>query len=877
MQRCSQIARNRFSRRLAALVPLATLVLIGILVLPAKSGATAQITVDAYVSTHQTSTATSITSPPFSTTQPNELVLAYLASDGPNRSGGQRFSSVTGGRLTWTLRQRTNTQAGDAEIWQAVASTALANVTVKATRSSGSYEGSMDVVSYIGASTSVTGATAGQSAATGAPSVSLTTTAANSWVWAVGDDWANAIARTPGSNQTLLDQYVDGSTGDTYWTQYESGQSQPAGTKVVLNDTVPTTDRWDLAAVEIVPAQAGSTPPSVPTNLTAAAVSSGQVNLSWTASTDPAGVTGYSVYRNGALLGASTTTSYTDSTVSANTSYAYTVAAYDAAGNRSAQSAPADVTTPPADVAPVVSLTSTPASLTNAPTAQFTFRASDSSDPGGSLVYGCSLNGTAPTACTSPAVYSALGSGSYSFSVTATDTSDGLTSSAQTYNWVIDTVPPTVSITTPANGALVAGTVTIAAQASDNVGVASVQYQLDGTSLGSAVTSAPYDYAWNTAAASNGTHTITAVATDSAGNTATVSITVDVANSISAPVATAEPVVTGTVAAGDVLATSNGTWSNGPTSYTYQWERCGTDGTGCASISGATGPAYTVAAGDSGHTVTAVVTASNGAGSASATAPIVPLIDEFNGTSLDPNVWTVLNQQGDTSNDEQECYLPSQVGEAGGFLTETAAYAGAGFACPPGTPSNPECTGACAAPTKYYESGDVQMKSVNFTYGTVVFRAEFPGAPHTTWPAIWLLGAACQQPTYLTADGPDGGYNCPWSSDAADSAEIDIAEGNTGSTTSMYENVYNSSAGVNQACTTPLTDYSSNFHTYELDWEPGSLVFKIDGTATRCGLTGGGVPSHPMFLIIDTGIQTGSPVGTDLPQTMTVDYVHISH
>jgi beta-glucanase (GH16 family) len=372
-------------------------------------------------------------------------------------------------------------------------------------------------------------------------------------------------------------------------------------------------------------------------------------------------------------------------------------------------------------------------------------------------------------------------------------------------------------------------------------------------------------------------HTITAAATDTAGNTATSSITIDVDNGVSAPVELGEPVVTGTVATGDVLVTTNGTWSNSPTSYAYQWKDCGIAGTGCTNISGANSQAYTVAAGDAGHTLTAMVTASNNAGFVSATAPAVPLVDELNGTSADANVWTVLNQQGDTSNGEQECYVPGFVGEAGGFLTETAAYDSSGFRCPSGTPGNPECTGACAAATKYFESGDVQMKSVNFTYGTVVIRAEFPGAPHTTWPSIWLLGAACQQPTYLTAFGPDGGYNCPWSSDGADAAEIDIAEGITGSTTSLYENVYNSSAGVNDACTTPVTDYSTNFHTYELDWEPGRVVFKIDGTATRCGLTGRGVPSHPMFLIIDTAIQPGSPVGSSLPQTMTVDYVHISH
>ncbi|MGB6496515.1 MAG: Ig-like domain-containing protein, partial [Candidatus Acidiferrum sp.] len=88
-----------------------------------------------------------------------------------------------------------------------------------------------------------------------------------------------------------------------------------------------------------------TTPPSVPTGLTATAVSSSQINLSWTASTDNVGVTGYNVYRNGSKIGTSTTTSYSDSGLTASTSYTYTVSAYDAAGNTSAQSAGASATT----------------------------------------------------------------------------------------------------------------------------------------------------------------------------------------------------------------------------------------------------------------------------------------------------------------------------------------------------------------------------------------------------------------------------------------------------------------------------------------------------------------------------------------------------
>src|SRR5207244_4194616 len=95
-----------------------------------------------------------------------------------------------------------------------------------------------------------------------------------------------------------------------------------------------------------------------------------------------------------------------------------------------------------------------------------------------------------------------------------------------------DTTPPTVSITSPASGATVSATITVSATASDNVGVAGVQFKLDGANLGAEDTTAsPYSTSWNTTAASNGSHTLTAVARDAAGNQKTsAAVTVTVSN-----------------------------------------------------------------------------------------------------------------------------------------------------------------------------------------------------------------------------------------------------------------------------------------------------------------------------------------------------------
>jgi Big-like domain-containing protein/purple acid phosphatase-like protein/ASPM-SPD-2-Hydin domain-containing protein len=107
-----------------------------------------------------------------------------------------------------------------------------------------------------------------------------------------------------------------------------------------------------------------------------------------------------------------------------------------------------------------------------------------------------------------------------------------------------DTTPPTVAVTAPASGNTVKSTVTISASASDNVGVAGVQFQLDGMKLGAEVTTQPYTVAWNTTSTADGTHILTAVARDAAGNLAkSVGVSVSVANAAVAD--TTAPTISG--------------------------------------------------------------------------------------------------------------------------------------------------------------------------------------------------------------------------------------------------------------------------------------------------------------------------------------------
>src|SRR5262245_21624285 len=88
--------------------------------------------------------------------------------------------------------------------------------------------------------------------------------------------------------------------------------------------------------------------PSVPTGLTATAASCSQVNLACSASTDSggSGLAGYKVFRNGVQVATTASTSYSNTGLVGSTSYLYRVAAYDNAGNTSAQSTVASATTP---------------------------------------------------------------------------------------------------------------------------------------------------------------------------------------------------------------------------------------------------------------------------------------------------------------------------------------------------------------------------------------------------------------------------------------------------------------------------------------------------------------------------------------------------
>jgi hypothetical protein len=132
----------------------------------------------------------------------------------------------------------------------------------------------------------------------------------------------------------------------------------------------------------------------------------------------------------------------------------------------------------------------------------------------------------------------------YHYRVRSRDAAGNTATSANFTFTTPDGTAPTVSITAPAAGATVSGTITVSANASDSAGVAGVQFRLDGASLGAEDTTAPYSVSWNTTTASAGSHTLSAVARDPAGNTRTsAAVTVTVSNASAPP----PPPPTGTI------------------------------------------------------------------------------------------------------------------------------------------------------------------------------------------------------------------------------------------------------------------------------------------------------------------------------------------
>jgi hypothetical protein len=216
-----------------------------VVALVVSSGPPQSIGFDAFV--FSDGTGTRVTAP-FSTSQANEVLVAFVSSDGPNTTTRQTVT-VSGAGLEWTLVRRVNKNDGTAEIWTATAPAPLDNVTVTATPAVGGFDQSLTVMSFTG-SGGIGGSGASWGLGNVAPNVSFLSEADGSWVIGVGEDPERKQARSVNPGQTMIHQWVDSRVNATFWVQGMTGTS--AGTFVTLGDAL-TSSVWNMVAVEIVP------------------------------------------------------------------------------------------------------------------------------------------------------------------------------------------------------------------------------------------------------------------------------------------------------------------------------------------------------------------------------------------------------------------------------------------------------------------------------------------------------------------------------------------------------------------------------------------------------------------------------------------------
>ena len=199
---------------------------------------------------------TTITSPAFAVAA-NTLLVAFVSTDGNATGANIVVNGVNNNNsapaLTWSLARRSNTQRGTSEIWYAFSPTARASMTVVGVLSQ-SQVAQMTVVGFTGAQNTLAGAASAISnkntGVAGEPSLSITTTKPNSYVFGVGNDWDNRrqLVAAPGS--TILAQSPTTIT-DTFWSVRSTNPEPVSGAAVTVGVNGIGTDRYNFAVIEI--------------------------------------------------------------------------------------------------------------------------------------------------------------------------------------------------------------------------------------------------------------------------------------------------------------------------------------------------------------------------------------------------------------------------------------------------------------------------------------------------------------------------------------------------------------------------------------------------------------------------------------------------
>jgi hypothetical protein len=213
-------------------------------------------TIATFVTRNNVSPNTTITSPAFAVAA-NTLLVAFISSDGPSVNPNVVVNSVNNANsapaLTWTRAQRANTQHGTSEVWWAFSPTARTSMTVTGVLSL-SEVAQMTVVGFTGAQNTLAGAATAiankATGLTGNPSLTVTTTKPNSYVFGVGNDWDNRKTLTAAAGSTIVVQSPTGIT-DTFWTVRSTNPVALAGVPTTIGVTGVGTDRYNFAVIEV--------------------------------------------------------------------------------------------------------------------------------------------------------------------------------------------------------------------------------------------------------------------------------------------------------------------------------------------------------------------------------------------------------------------------------------------------------------------------------------------------------------------------------------------------------------------------------------------------------------------------------------------------
>jgi beta-glucanase (GH16 family) len=207
--------------------------------------------------------------------------------------------------------------------------------------------------------------------------------------------------------------------------------------------------------------------------------------------------------------------------------------------------------------------------------------------------------------------------------------------------------------------------------------------------------------------------------------------------------------------------------------------------------------------------------------------------DQFNERTLDRAKWMTCfpwaGHSGCTNTDEVEWYQPGHVSVSGGALHLTAqrhVVVADGRRFP-------------------FSSGMVaSAHAFEFTYGYVEFRARMPKGPGL-WSALWLLPADQSWPP-----------------------EIDVVEVH-GNATSDAVLTYHPRNGTPSQAHVATADLSAGWHTYAVDWRPGSITWLLDGKP-RFRFTGS-VPDQPMYVLMNLAVSKTPPPDRSTPPSASLD------